>query len=78
MKLKYHIDVYTLEGKKDKNFKSNFCQVGFNQINWDGKDEFGNMLANGVYLYKVNAINLEGKKISKLGGWLYLNEYSKN
>ena len=62
-----HIDIYTLEGKKIKILNPIFCQAGFNKINWDGKDEFGNMLANGVYLYKVNAINLEGEKIYKIG-----------
>ena len=62
-----HIDIYTLEGKKIKILNPIFCQVGFNKINWDGKDEFGNILANGVYLYKVNAINLEGEKINKVG-----------
>ena len=62
-----HIDIYTLEGKKIKILNPIFCQAGFNKINWDGKDEFGNILANGVYLYKVNAINLEGEKIYKIG-----------
>ncbi len=29
---------------------------------WDGTDEFGRKLANGVYLYKVTAVNSAGKE----------------
>ncbi len=29
---------------------------------WDGTDEFGRKLANGVYLYKVTAVNAAGKE----------------
>ena len=31
---------------------------------WDGKDEFGDKLANGVYLYKVNTRS-NGKAVEK-------------
>lgn len=29
---------------------------------WDGTDEFGSKLANGIYLYQVKAVNSEGKE----------------
>jgi flagellar hook assembly protein FlgD len=35
-------------------------QIGRNQITnfaWDGKDQFGDPLANGIYLYRVIARN---------------------
>ena len=31
---------------------------------WNGKDEFGDQLANGVYLYRV-VTSLDGKKMDK-------------
>ena len=31
---------------------------------WDGKDEFGDQLANGLYLYRV-VTDLNGQKIEK-------------
>jgi flagellar hook assembly protein FlgD len=29
-------------------------KVGWNRVLWDGRDQDGAMLANGVYLYKVD------------------------
>ncbi len=42
-------------------------KIGTNitQYAWDGKDEFGDKLANGVYLYKVSA-NISGKSFDHL------------
>jgi flagellar hook assembly protein FlgD len=34
------------------------------QYAWDGKDDFGDQLANGVYLYRV-ITNINGKNIDK-------------
>ena len=42
-------------------------KIGHNitDYKWDGKDQFGQSLANGVYLYRVIA-DINGKKIDKL------------
>jgi len=42
-------------------------QIGQNitTYKWDGRDQFGQQLANGVYLYRVNA-EINGKSIDKL------------
>jgi flagellar hook assembly protein FlgD len=34
------------------------------EFKWDGSDQFGNKLANGIYLYRV-LTNLNGKSIEK-------------
>lgn len=34
---------------------------------WDGTDEYGNKLANGVYLYRVTAKNADGKAFESYG-----------
>jgi len=47
------IKVYTVAGRLVKEFKTNGAEISFNRISWDGKDEDGDLLANGVYLYKV-------------------------
>ena len=51
------IDIYTLGGKKIKNFMFKSYQPGFHTIEWDGKNEYGKLLSNGVYLYKIKAEN---------------------
>ena len=62
------IDIYTLGGKKIKNFIYKLYQPGFHTIEWDGKNEYGKLLSNGVYLYKIKARNSNSKthKIGKI------------
>jgi hypothetical protein len=49
------ITIYTLGGKKIMEFDSQYYDIGYNTIYWNGKDAFGDKLANGVYLYKIRA-----------------------
>ena len=62
------IMVYTLGGKKIKNFKSKTYQPGFHSIEWNGRNEYGKLLSNGMYVYKIKAENDYSKthKIGKL------------
>ncbi|MBS1516809.1 MAG: hypothetical protein JSS91_01845 [Bacteroidetes bacterium] len=45
------VKIYTVVGRlvKEINFQAN---VGYNSIYWDGKDNDGDYIANGTYLYK--------------------------
>ena len=49
------ISVYTVAGRKIKEIiKSSIdLNVGFNKISWNGKDQDGDIIANGTYLYKI-------------------------
>ncbi|MGB2869688.1 MAG: C25 family cysteine peptidase [Bacteroidota bacterium] len=49
------IKVYTVAGRLTRDIKvyQPDLRIGFNRIYWDGRDEDGNELANGVYFYKV-------------------------
>lgn len=54
----FQIHVYTVSGKLVKIIdlaETNDIQIGKNITNyaWDGTDEYGDKLANGVYLYKI-------------------------
>ena len=51
------LDVYSIGGRHLKSFDPLILPPGYHFIDWDGKDEFGGQLANGVYLYKIKAIN---------------------
>jgi hypothetical protein len=49
------LKIFTVAGRLiyDLDFLPN--RVGFNQFRWDGRDRAGDVLANGVYLYKLIA-----------------------
>lgn len=49
------IKIYTIAGRLIREIKVDKSQLNFdfNRIFWDGRDEDGDLLANGVYLYKI-------------------------
>ncbi len=50
-----YIKMYTIAGRliKDIKIPSSQLQIGFNRIFWDGRDQDGDVVANGVYFYKI-------------------------
>ncbi len=46
------IKIYTVAGRLVKDISAS-ARVGFNQIHWDGRDNDGESMANGIYLYKI-------------------------
>ena len=63
---KVSITIYTISGRKVKSFIERDQKIGFNRITWNGRDEYGNLLANGVYLYKIKA-EINNQKINHIG-----------
>jgi hypothetical protein len=64
------IKIYTISGRLIRTLEDELSppQVGFNYYHWDGRDNDGDILANGVYLYKIVLKSGEDQKeeISKL------------
>ncbi|MDP2302741.1 MAG: C25 family cysteine peptidase [Ignavibacteria bacterium] len=48
------IRIYTVSGRLIREIKTN-SSINFNYLYWDGRDQDGDVIANGVYLYKVIA-----------------------
>jgi len=50
------IGIYTISGKLVKTIIENRYSQGsrLSDIYWDGRDDYGNKLAKGIYLYKIN------------------------
>lgn len=63
-----NISIYTVAGRKIKDIKktSSELKYDYNVIPWDGKDQDGNRIANGVYFYKMT-MKSAGKTISQMG-----------
>lgn len=55
------INIYTLSGRLIKSIQETKFSSGgrINDINWDGRDDFGNKLAKGVYVYKIKVSSSE-------------------
>ena len=51
------IKIYTIAGRLIKTVEPGWASAGFNSFFWDGLDNDGDRIANGVYLYKVFAKN---------------------
>jgi len=49
---KSKIKIYSVAGRVIKTIETNL-NIGYNSVKWDGRDEDGDNIANGVYLYKV-------------------------
>lgn len=59
------VQIYTISGRLIKNLEQRIITDGFrlgtgNCIPWDGRDDFGDPLAKGVYLYKIKVRSLAG------------------
>jgi hypothetical protein len=65
MPLTTQIDVYTVAGRKIKTIKRTNIISKFVSIEWDGRDEDGDYIANGTYIYKV-IVKTEDGSFSKV------------
>jgi hypothetical protein len=64
------IDIFTISGKRIKRLAippdARLATTGMNSVFWDGRDEAGGRIANGVYLYVVS-ITQSGKESTARG-----------
>jgi hypothetical protein len=64
----FEIKIYTVAGRliKEISVLPSTMNIGFNRIYWDGRDEDGDEIANGVYFYKIlSRLNEETKVITE-------------
>ena len=65
--LEVQIQVFTISGKLVKTLNQLVKTKGFRVegIEWDGKDDFGDKIGRGTYVYKVKVVDSEGNKVEK-------------
>ena len=61
------IQVYSVSGRLVKTILEKVQTVGFRTegLNWDGKDDFGDKLARGVYIYRLSIKTDSGETAQK-------------
>ncbi len=69
------IQVFTVSGKLVKTMNEHVNSEGFRSdpIEWDGKDDYGDTIGRGVYIYHVVARTMDGKSADKYEKLVILN-----
>ncbi len=61
------ITVFNMLGQKIQNLSNTRYEAGIHSISWNGKDQNGNFVSSGIYLYQLRAGNfLQVKKMTLL------------
>lgn len=65
--LEVQIQVFTISGRLVKTINQSMSSCGFRTpgIPWDGRDDFGDQLARGTYIYRLAVNTPEGEKAEK-------------
>ncbi len=79
--LDVQVQIFTVTGKLLKTLQMQMfnspAHVGHpgsaHEIAWDGKDDFGDKIGKGIYIYKVNVRSSDGAKAHKLEKLVILN-----
>jgi hypothetical protein len=51
------LNIYNMLGQKIRNLVSDMMPAGTYQVLWNGRDDFGNQVATGIYLYQLRGKN---------------------
>lgn len=60
------VKIYTVSGRLIRTIEDASARRGYNETDWDARDENSERLANGVYFYKV-IVEKDDRKIEKIG-----------
>lgn len=52
---KVKLSIYNLLGEQLRVLVNDFAKAGYNEVNWDGKNDKGNYLPSGIYIYRLEA-----------------------
>jgi hypothetical protein len=62
--LNVRVQIFTVSGKLVKTLERSFFSTGFKgeSISWDGKDDFGDAIGKGTYIYRLEVRNESGQR----------------
>ena len=53
-----NLSIYNVLGQKTKTLVDDLVGPGFHEVRWDGRNDFGQQVASGLYFYKIVSNNL--------------------
>ncbi|MBI5805169.1 choice-of-anchor J domain-containing protein [candidate division TA06 bacterium] len=56
------IEVYNIAGQRVKTLVNGNMGAGYHQVTWNGRNEAGQKVANGVYMYRMNSGSFQSTK----------------
>lgn len=66
--LRVSVEIYTITGKLVKTIRQTIFSTGnrSSEVQWNGRDDYGNRLGRGVYIYRLKVQAADGKSAEKL------------
>ncbi|RYY24225.1 MAG: T9SS type A sorting domain-containing protein [Chitinophagaceae bacterium] len=66
--LQVNISIYTVTGKLVKTLRSTIISPGTrsNEVEWNGRDEYGSKIGRGVYIYRLSVRTSDGQQAHKM------------
>ena len=78
--LKVEIQIFTISGKLIKTINTNVFTTGFRpdpsqtpDLQWNGRDDYGDKIGRGVYVYKIQLTAEDGTRADKFEKMVILN-----
>jgi hypothetical protein len=73
--LQVELQIFTVSGKLVRNFSQYIYSEGYRSdpIEWDGRDDFGDKIGKGVYVYRLKVRTSEGQTAEKYEKLVILN-----
>lgn len=73
--LEVQVQIFTVSGKVVKTINTRINSEGFRSdpIDWDGKDDFGDPIGRGVYIYQLKIRSSDGSSANKFEKLVILN-----
>jgi hypothetical protein len=69
------VQIFTITGKLIKTLQTETATTGshFDQLSWDGRDDYGDNIGKGAYIYRVKVKSQSGKSAEQLQKLVILN-----
>lgn len=75
MSLDLRIEIFSVSGKVVKTITRSINSAGYrvDDITWDGRDDYGDKIGRGVYIYRITLRDEQGDKVSQYQKLVILN-----
>jgi flagellar hook assembly protein FlgD len=57
-----HLDIYDLLGREVKTLLNEVVKAGYKVVSWEGKDNNGNPVSTGMYIYRLTVNSAESNE----------------